>query len=136
MTKFWIVSSGFFLAVSLPMFFLCCSSEQKPDPTGSNMETILQSHRLGAWDLDLSNLHKILDDPDKFLKQMSGELKVLQIPPPPAQDTYIYDILIDEGSRRFWIQRKGGYAGVNEIYGVGILEPDGRIRYAEPKELM
>ena len=127
--------SGVSLAVALSLPSLSCSTEEKSKPTGHLVENILQTHRIGAWDLDLSNLQKLSKDPDEFLKEMSGQLSVHPVSRPPAQDAYIYDILIDEDNRRFWIQRRGGYGGVNEVYGVGLFEPDGSIKYVDPTAL-
>lgn len=135
MKRLQLLLSVTFLIVTLPVSSTTCSSDRR-SPTGdTNVETILQIHRKGLWDLDLSNLQEIPEDLNKFLLRMSEHLRVHEVPRPPAQDAYIYDILIDETNRCFWIHRRGGYVGVNEIHGVGILEPDGNIRYVEPSEL-
>ena len=106
---------------------------RKPqDGTDADLATkrIQQALQDGPWDLDVSKLTKLSENPNEFLRRMSGKVDVHTIPPPPnVADVFIYSIIVTRQGQRFWIHRTGGFAGVNELYGIGILQSDGTIKY-------
>ena len=53
-------------------------------------------------------------------------------PPEGVADAFHYSIIVNKNQHKFWIQVTGGIAGVNEIYGVGLLDSNGNIEYVEP----
>ena len=111
---------------------ICCTCN-KGYGANSSVKRILQAHKTGEWDLDVSKLSRLSETPNDFLKRMSGRIEVHRVPPPSnVADAFVYDIILAKKGQRFWIRRTGGFAGVNELYGVGVLQKDGTIKYVKP----
>jgi hypothetical protein len=110
---------------------LCSCVEN--DSTDAAVRTILDVHKRSDGELDVSKLKKLREDPSLFLNRMSGTIEVYTVPAPNNTiDDFAYAIMVDTKQNRFWIHKTGGFAGVDEIYGTGIVQPDGTIRYVEP----
>lgn len=82
--------------------------------------------------LDLSGLRKVHGKNGHFIFNRSHEgMYVYRVPGLIASDAFQYAIHYHIESRRYWIVRSGGFAGVFEIYGPGRLDekieaaPDG-----------
>ncbi len=99
------------------------------------VKRVLQAHKQDQWDLDISKLKMMSEDMTGFEKRMAGNIEIYKVPPPSnIQDAFHYSILMSRNREEFWIWRHGGIAGVSELYGTGVLQTNGTIRYVEPQQ--
>ena len=120
------------IVVLLGAGVMCCSCS-KQYGADSRVNKILKVHRIGEWELDVSKLSRLPENPKDFLKRMSGRIDIHTVPyPSNMADIHVYEIIVAKEGQRFWIRRSGGFAWSDVIYGVGALQEDGTIMYVEP----
>ena len=93
------------------------------------IEAIIDNLKTGRRGIDISGLTRIAwEEFDKYKKDKKLEHYVL---PPPLYtgDMFSYTIVFEKATRRFWIIKSGGFAGVYELYGIGYLNKCGKIEY-------
>jgi hypothetical protein len=126
------------LMVAVTMLLCGCNGDSEDSADGMldardpDVRKILAAHKTNGGDLNLSNMRIIPEDSSYFPQLKSPSIKLYHVPPPKdIFDAFQYCIVLDKRGRRFWIHQTGGFAGVNEMYGVGILQSNGNIEYVE-----
>lgn len=116
--------------LGLGILFCFGGNSHDPDP---RVKSVLKAHKQGQWDLDVSKLTKMSEPIIDFEKRMTGKVEVYNVPHPSnIEDYFRYRIMMSKDGGEFWILRYGGFAGVSELYGIGVLDTNGTIRYVEP----
>ncbi|WP_395752777.1 hypothetical protein [Prosthecobacter sp.] len=95
------------------------AKEPKPSEV---MKLILAYHKSTTQDLDVKGLPQDKTMTELFASKMP-ECEVHEIPfPAGVEDAFSYKIYLHRPSGRYWIFREGGFGGVREFYGPGLVK--------------
>jgi hypothetical protein len=97
---------------------------QEQKKYSKEIETIINTLKINEWELDISGFNTI--DETKFMTEKDS-YEYYELPHPLASDFIIYTVIYDRKSGNFWIEKKGGFAGIYTIYGPGYLDKRGKI---------
>lgn len=98
---------------------LSIAKESKPSEV---MNLILAHHKSTTRDLDVKGQPKDETMTELFASKMT-ECEVHEIPSPAGvDDAFAYKIHLHIPSGRYWIFREGGFGGVSEFYGPGLVK--------------
>lgn len=121
------------ILIFLGVGIMTCSCNEEGG-TNANLQTILQAHKTDQWDMDVSKLSRLSENPKEFMNRMAGTIEVHEVRAPAnIPDAFRYNIILSKDGQQFWILRTGGFAGVYELYGTGVVQTDGTIKYLKPK---
>jgi hypothetical protein len=107
----------YYLSIFLIATVLCFAVEAKP--VSAAMQKILKKYKASKHDLNLNGMTPLKKQPDAYKKVLAKkniEIHVIK-PPQNVADGFSYKIVYDPDTKTFWINRTGGFAGFNHLYG-------------------